>query len=131
MGVAVATHEQCVLLPKQFGYACEKYAAAVRLLATQPGDVRSRLRRAAAQVCRISPAFVPEVTKIRSDVVWVLAQLSKHNSRYPGQSRLDATLDRIRNTTATRIAERILNIHVNLDGLSYWTRPCARCGSPR
>ena len=54
-------------------YALGKYAEAVLVLATRPGNVRIRVREAYQYLARVSPGIVPDVMDLRQDIRWVLS----------------------------------------------------------
>lgn len=100
-------------------YACEKLWAAIRLLAlypgdrrrdTKPGDVRSRLRAAFDEVCVIHRDNLP------SEIVDELDSITAQMTRYPPSSKwvdgpVEETMRRIRPSTATKIAQRIIDLY--------------------
>lgn len=114
-------------LPNSARYALEKFFVAVQLLATGPGDVRSRLYNAYISFHPVRPEDLPE--DLRGDYEWIHDQLTKYDEMYPGQKnslqqagRKDllpgsvlATLSRIKNRTGVKIADRIFKIYVELE----------------
>ena len=97
-------------------YALGKLSQAVWVLATRPGDVRSRLRDAYLSLTGASSGDLPD--DLRADYEWVFNQLGKYEpsetEKRLGLGRLDATLNRIRNSTGVKIAERIAMIELEL-----------------
>jgi hypothetical protein len=89
-------------------YALGKLAEAVRVLATAPGDVRKRLYDVYGLLIPIRPDDLPPV--LRQDFAWVDEMLTKKQSRAPWQGDLLATLRSMRNSTGSKIAERIVHI---------------------
>ena len=128
------------LMPHQeYFYASEKFSSAVYMLATGPGDVRSRLLHAwRGPLWVLTPEHLPK--KLRKDFLWIKKQLYKYNEAWPGQiedlkrkERIDptfkkkfanhypdpveATLGRIKNKTGAEIARRIFNIYDSLESI--------------
>ena len=105
--------------PSHF-YAYEKFSDALHSLATGPADVRQRLRSAYLHFRVVQKEQLP--VQLQSDYQWVLDQLTRFE---PAISRngevvrgpVEETLSRIRNSTGTKIAERILSIYHQLNWL--------------
>src|SRR4030067_571264 len=115
--------------PKVDYYVREKFCDAVRILATGPGDVRSRLLHVwRGPLYVITPDKMP--AKYRDDLIWIIGQLHRYKEDWPGQlsdlkkkeindptfrekyshlypDGVEATLHRITNKTGARIASRI------------------------
>jgi hypothetical protein len=94
-------------------YALQKLADAVEVLATGPGDVRSRLYSAWLSFHTVTERHLP--VELHGDLNWILHQIS----RIPRRNKLDrgsvqATLATIRNSTGTKIAKRILSLERRL-----------------
>ena len=94
-------------------YALQKLSDAVEVLATGPGDVRSRLYSAWLSFHTVSERHLP--AELRRDLNWILHQISKT----PARNKLDrgsvhATLATIRNATGVKIAKRILSLEQRL-----------------
>lgn len=124
----------------KYRYASEKFFQAVVMLATGPGDVRSRLIHAwEGPLWGLSPEYLP--TKLREDFLWIKKQLHKYNEEWLGQLEnlrkkeriypsfkknnpslypypVRATLNRIRNKTGAKIAHRIFDIYYSLE---HWS----------
>lgn len=124
----------------KYSYASEKFLHAVIILATGPGDVRSRLIHAwYGPLWVLSPEYLPK--KLQKDFLWIKKQLHKYNEDWLGQledlrkkERIDpsfkenyrslypdpvkATLARIKNKTGAKIANRIFDIFYSLE---HWT----------
>ena len=99
----------------QLIYASEKFAMAIYRLAIGPGDVRSRLRDAFYEVHPVQSSLLPD--GIRQEYDWILEQLTKCEPRFERDSRLDATLSKMRNNTGTKIAKRIVELKRRIDDL--------------
>jgi len=101
-------------------YAYEKFNDALYSLATGPDDARQRLRSAYLHFKPVRKKHLPE--HLQSDYQWVLNQLKRFG---PGIDRdgnvlrgpVEETLNRIRNSTGSKIAERILYIYHQLNWL--------------
>jgi hypothetical protein len=95
-------------LPLNAAFAFGKISKAVYLLATEPGDVRSRLRSAYLPLAFVHRDMIP--TELRPHFEWVMAMLTRRQPRFPWEDSLDTTLGSMQNRTGTRIAERIMYI---------------------
>lgn len=101
-------------------YAYEKFNDALHSLATGPDDVRQRLRSAYWHFRPAGKKHLPE--QLQNDYEWVLNQLTRFGPVVGRdgkvlRSAVDETLNRIRNTTGSKIAERILHIYHQLNWL--------------
>jgi hypothetical protein len=101
-------------------YAYEKFNDALHCLATGPDDVRQRLRSAYSCFRPVKKAHLPE--HLQDDYQWILDQLTRFEAVYDREGKVvrgsvDETLNRIRNSTGTKIAERILDIYHQLNWL--------------
>ncbi len=99
----------------QLIYASEKFSMAVYRLAIGPGDVRSRLREAFDEFHPVQSSLLPE--DIKKEYDWIFEQLTKRERRFERDSRLDATLYRMRNSTGVKIAKRIVELKWRIDEL--------------
>ena len=93
-------------------YALEKLAAAVHSLAVGPGDVRSRLYSAFVDIFILAPEDFPP--SFRRQYRSIRYQLSKREAR-GREGRVVATLSRMRNSTGTAIARKIVDLYYRLD----------------
>ena len=96
----------------------EKYYAALYALAVREGDVRQRLRGAHRQLRMLREEEVP--VGHRKEWALILGMLVKRGPiRGPAgevyKSALDHTLDRMRNSTGRKIAERIYSLVRSID----------------
>lgn len=85
-----------------------KLADAVRVLITDPGDVRTRVWAAAPYLRMLKASGLPEAC--RADIAWIHHMLT----RYPAtkhHSSEQATFRRTRNITASRIAARVWTLY--------------------
>jgi hypothetical protein len=101
-------------------YAYEKFSNALRSLAVGPGDVRRRLHSAYLNFHLVRTKHLPE--QLQDDFAWVMHQLTKFGPKIGRDGHLlrgsvDETLSRIRNSTGTKIAERIQHIYLELNRL--------------
>ena len=119
--------------PKVDYYVREKFFDTVRILATGPGDVRSRLLNVwRGPLIVITPDKMP--AKNKDNLVWIINQLHKFKEDWPRQlsdlkkkenidptfrekyshlypDQVEATLGRITNKTGAKIASRIFEIY--------------------
>ena len=97
-------------------YALGKLSNAVYVLATGPGNVRSRLGDAYEYISSVASSDLPE--DLQQDLQWIKASVSKYEPNDAeirmGLRRLDATLGRIKNKTGVRIAQRIVELESKL-----------------
>lgn len=101
-------------------YAYEKFRDALHSLATGPDDVRKRLRSAYLHFQPVHKKYLPE--QLQNDYLWVLNQLTRFGPVIGRDGEVlrgavEETLNRIRNTTGSKIAERILQIYHQLNWL--------------
>jgi hypothetical protein len=89
-------------------YSLEKLSRAVRILAVHPGNIRDRLRVAADKIVWIPETGLPTYEGVDEDIRWILEELFRCEPRGPEDSRVAATLHRMKSTHASRIAERVL-----------------------
>jgi len=99
-------------------YALEKLSLAVHYLAVSPGDVRRRLKRAYREFHAVSENDFP--AHLRDDWNWIKNQLIRfgpvlHADGTVFVGALENTLGRIKNSTGTKIAERIISLHSELE----------------
>lgn len=101
-------------------YTYEKFMDALNSLATGPYDVRQRLRSAYLHFHPVAKKHLPE--QLQDDYQWILNQLTKFGPVVGKDGKVlrgavEETLNRIRNATGTKIAERILHIYHQLNWL--------------
>lgn len=85
---------------------------AVRALAVEPGDIRSRLLTASHWLRDVDPSDLP--AGIRDDLNWVIDMLMRRQPRVPVEGRLQASLATMPARTGIRLAERIVSIERRL-----------------
>ena len=90
---------------------------AERRLALGKGDVRDRLRSAYKVIRILHEEEIPSA--LRKDWHWVMKQLTKYGPEVDRvgtvyATAIDHTMSRIRNSTGSRIAERIYQMHRSL-----------------
>jgi len=89
-------------------YAHEKFSAAIRGMAVGAGDARDRMRSAFMTFHTIRPSDLP--APLDRHLQWVYDQLTRKPARYRLEGTLDSTLAQMKNSTASKIAERVLAI---------------------
>lgn len=109
----------------QYTYAWEKFGRAIHSLATGKDEIRQRLLVAfQGDLLVIRSEHLPD--RVREDYQWIMRQLTKYDEKYPGEkehfvsndgrydylmsSKLEATLLRIRRSTAVKVAEKLFYI---------------------
>ena len=98
----------------RWSYADEKLTRATHLLAVLPGDVRSRLFHAFMEFHPLKDSDFPP--KLQRHYRWVMRQLTKRGPvfDYKGEvsrGSVEYTLSHIRNSTGSKIAERLVMLH--------------------
>jgi len=101
-------------------YAYEKFMDALNNLATGPYDVRQRLRSAYLHFHPVTKKHLPE--ELQDDYKWILNQLTKFGPVVGKDGEVlrgavEETLNRIRNATGSKIADRIIHIYHQLNWL--------------
>jgi hypothetical protein len=90
----------------------------IEILATFPGDMRSRLNCAYSELDSISETNLPE--EFRKSWKLIKDQLTKHGARFDYRGKLtmgsvENTMSKIRNSTACKIADQIYKIYYELN----------------
>lgn len=98
-------------------YALEKLSLAEYELAVGPGDVRSRLRSAYKY---LSPIFKMDFPpELQDDWLHIQNQLNTRTSKWQGtefdEGSFRATLNRMRNSTGSKIAARIIDLKYRIE----------------
>lgn len=96
-------------------YAAGKFRQAVRILATGPGDVRSRLLDAYGVFYIVRVADLPD--EVQEDYRWIQQKLTSQKARHQEEGEVEATLRTIRNNTGVQIATRLVRINDELQFL--------------
>lgn len=89
----------------------ERVFLSIRHLATAKGDVRSRLKVVGVTLAPLLEQEFP--AELREDFRWVMQQLTRHDPVFK-EGRIEATMNRIQNSTGEKIATRIFEIYSNL-----------------
>jgi len=97
----------------RLSYAREKFAGAVHVLATHPGNLKERLGKAIIEFIAVREGDCPD--RVRPDFAWVMRKLTSKKPTDEGDGSIPATLHRMRLSTAQAIAERIVGIKEDLD----------------
>jgi hypothetical protein len=92
-------------------YAAEKYGEALRILATDPGEVQMRVYHALHCLVVITPETVPE--EIRPDIERIQQELKKFTERRPDNVWKVSSRPR-RNQLAAKIAKSVVAIQGRL-----------------
>ena len=101
-------------------YLLEKFGPAIGDLITGPGDACSRVRDAYGHFGHLQIEHAPRM--IRDDLEWIFCRLHKHEPRFAEDTRVDASIRRMRNRTASKIASRIYRIYQTVARFSEATR---------
>ena len=101
----------------RYKYAEDKLSTAVYILATGKGDVRSRLFDAFMEFHPVNSDDFP--AELLEDWLWIKKQLTKFGPVYGADNEVKMgsvrhTLNRIKNSTGEKIAQRIYNLSANL-----------------
>lgn len=92
----------------------ERVYLAVKHLATSQGDVRDRLKGAGLTLMPLMAREFPN--EVRNDFEWVIQQLTRYEPRFK-EGRIEATMNRIRNPTGEKIAERIFDMYEKIQDI--------------
>lgn len=100
-----------------YRYAREKLFSAIQVLATLPGDVRSRLLSAYAGFHPVKEDDFPD--KLKKDWRWIEKSLTKCGPVYDHKGdvavgSIENTLKRMQNRTGKKIAERLFHLFCEL-----------------
>ncbi len=96
----------------------ERVYLAVKILCTGGGDARSRVRTAMNCLVFLSESQFP--TQLQADFKWIVSQATKFSPDSPNyrqEGRIDATMRRIKNSTAKQIAERIFKLYSDVQDI--------------
>ncbi|MGD0174713.1 MAG: hypothetical protein ABSC61_09885 [Anaerolineales bacterium] len=89
---------------------------AVKLLCTEKGDVRDRLKVAALVLVILPEEDFPEY--LQKDYKWIMTQVSRYKSQNPKfEGNIDATMRRIKNARGQIIAKRILKLYSDIQDI--------------
>jgi hypothetical protein len=92
----------------------ERVYLSVRHLAVGKGDVRSRLKVVGVTLVPLLENEFP--IELREDFRWVMEQLTRYES-VSKEGRIEATMNRIQNSTGEKIASRIFEIYSKLQNI--------------
>ncbi len=92
----------------------ERVFRSVRHLAIGKGDVRSRLKVVGVTLVPLLESEFP--AELREDFCWVMEQLTRYKPEFE-EGRIEATMNRIRNSTGEKIATRIFEIYLKLQDI--------------
>jgi len=100
----------------KYDYTKSELREVIRILATGKHDVRKRLISIAGIVKLNENDFPPELQK---DWTWIIKSMTKKEPRYLSNgkmlfSSIENTMRNIRNSTGSKIAERIFNLYYKL-----------------
>lgn len=125
------------MLEGNYWYAYEKFYRAIYILAIGAGDIRTRLLDVFLDpLLMITTNHFPE--DLQEDFIWIKKNITKYKEKWPGQLKelkvyerkdptfkerlayiypnaIEATLRRIRKSTAVEIARRIFKIYDSLE----------------
>lgn len=101
----------------KYSYAREKLFAAVEILATFPGDVRSRISRAYHEFHPLTEEHFPD--ELKNDWKWVTKSITKYGPKYNYKGdvsigSVDNTMSRIKNKTGAKVADKIFSLYYEL-----------------
>jgi hypothetical protein len=95
-------------------YLNEKLSDAIYILTTGPGDVRSRLYSALPKLLILSGFCLP--SELECDLKWIQQKLTERNKHEYGYDD-GRSLRLMRNSTGTKIAERIVRLQWRINDL--------------
>lgn len=94
-------------------YAREKFWQAVDCLATSARPIQKRLVSAAQSMIALKPEDFPD--HLREEFVAMWQELTKHKAE-GDEGTIEATMRRVTDAEAEKIADRILHIYTELHG---------------
>lgn len=109
----------------RIGYASEKFTGLCRSLAVAPGDARDRLIKAFSSLHVIRPDDLPD--PLRGHLARVYEEITKRPARHQWEGSVEATVSSMKNKTASRILERLLEIG---DAIERLDEHCSRSSGP-
>ena len=89
-------------------YAAEKFSTLTRSLALGEGDARARLASAYWTFHVIRPEDLPP--PLDAHLRWVYGHLTRYPGRHELEGSVDASLARMRNPTAAKLIERLVDL---------------------
>ena len=101
--------------PDLLPYANEKLGDAVQILATHPGDVKSRLRFAVGPFAQDPAPALP--TRLRQEYESIWHELTKRPSKESGLSPVSTILHGMQFKTGAKLAERTFSLSGQVDYL--------------
>lgn len=93
-------------------YALEKFGQAVRTLQVHPGDARQRVAAAYRSFFPVRATDLP--SNCRKDYEYLMQRLLKYPPNYPSQGRVNASCQRMKRATGSRLAQIIVDIYERL-----------------
>lgn len=100
----------------KYNYAKSELREVIKILATGENDVRKRLISIASMI-KLKESDFP--TELQKDWTWIIKSLTKKGPQYLSNGKIlfpsiENTMKSVRNSTGSRIAERIFNLYINL-----------------
>jgi hypothetical protein len=89
----------------------EKVGKAMDVLVTDPNDARHRVWSSAKYLLMLRSESAPD--SVHEDIEWIRHMLLRHQAEN-GLDSLRVTFTRTRNTTASKIAERVFEVYIKL-----------------
>jgi NADH:ubiquinone oxidoreductase subunit len=90
-----------------------KVSQAVGVLIANKHEVRERVWVASRHLFAVQASGLPP--SCREDIKWIHHMLTRYPAEPPYRSRLQATFDRTRNATASKIAARVWTLYHLMD----------------
>lgn len=102
----------------KYSKAKSALSSVVEILSTYPGDIRSRLKCAFPEIDSIVTDNLPD--EFVDDWKYIMCGLKKFGPKYDSLGRVctgsvEHTMNRIKNSTGTKIADRIYYIYYELN----------------
>ena len=98
--------------PARLSYARDKFKYAVYLLAVGPENVRSRLKNAFIEFRHVREEDIPD--DLLKDFRWIIREIKKRKPLV--KEGIVIANKRMQNRTGVKIAERIYNLAMRLEG---------------
>lgn len=108
----------------KISYAAEKFMGLTRSLAIGTGDARDRLVNAFTGLHVIRPEDLPE--PLDSHLRWVYTEITKRPARHRFEGSVEATVRTMKNRSAARVLERLVDLAEAIDRLYEYCQSAQR-----
>lgn len=104
----------------RYSYAKEKLAVTIEALATDAGDVRTRLTNSFMLFHTLTEDDFPN--ELQADWKWIMKELNRYEPRYNVKGEVimgsvENTMRKVKNSTGVKIAEKIFKLYIKINEL--------------